>query len=295
MIALDVTQGSPEWVEARLKIPTASQFGRIITPAKLGYSSAANGYMAELLAEWVTGFPVEKGSTQAMDRGTGMEEEARAWYEMQNDCEVTLAGFLLSADKRCGGSPDGFVGEDGGVDFKCPLIHTHIGYLIAPGTLSDHYRAQMQGYLYITGRAWWDIVSYHPTLPKVQERIECDADFQAALEKHIGRFLAELEQGRQKLIEMGVKPAPSFLRQTDPAAWEEAAASVQSSAEVVRGMYDPRPATEGEIGRLKILRTKVDGLSVDEQMSLADTIRSGDGHAVALWTQKLERLVRASA
>lgn len=290
MIALDVKQGSLEWVEARLKIPTASQFGRIITPAKLGYSAGAAGYIAELLAEWVTGFPVDKGSTRAMDRGTGMEDEARAWYEMQNDCEVELAGFLLSEDRRCGGSPDGFVGEDGGVDFKCPLIHTHIAYLLAPGSLADGYRAQMQGYLYITGRAWWDIVSYHPTLPKVQERIERDADFQAALEKHIGRFLAELEEGRQKLVEMGVKPAPSFRRQADPRAWDEAAASVRSSEEVVRGMYDPRPATEGEIGALKILRTRVDSLSVDEQMSLADTIRSGDGHAVQLWTRKLERL-----
>jgi hypothetical protein len=32
MITHDVTQGSPEWLEARLGIPTASEFDKIITP-----------------------------------------------------------------------------------------------------------------------------------------------------------------------------------------------------------------------------------------------------------------------
>jgi hypothetical protein len=32
MIILDLEQGTPEWLQARLGIPTASNFGNIITP-----------------------------------------------------------------------------------------------------------------------------------------------------------------------------------------------------------------------------------------------------------------------
>ena len=32
MIILDVEQGSRAWIEARLGIPTASEFSRIVTP-----------------------------------------------------------------------------------------------------------------------------------------------------------------------------------------------------------------------------------------------------------------------
>lgn len=289
MIAHKLPHGSPEWLEARIARPTASRFKAIITAKKLEYSAGAKGYIAELLSEWATGFPVISGESQAMDRGTGMEEEAADWFSMHRDVDLDRGVFVERDDRRVAGSPDALVGDEGGAEIKVPLIQNHMKFLLYPGTLSDEYRAQCNGYIYLTGRKWWDVCSFSPVLPKVVERIERDDDFQAALHKHLTRFLSELEEGRQKLIELGVKPAPSFLRQTDPAAWEEAAASVRSSEEVVRGMYDPRPATEGEIGKLKILRAKADGLSVDEQMSLADTIRSGDAHAVLLWTRKLER------
>lgn len=295
MITLALEQGSPEWLEARLAIPTASRFGDIIQPKKLQYSTSAAGYVAELLAEWATGYPIEKGSTQAMERGTGMEDQARAWLEMQQDYEVAPCGFVLRSDRKVGGSPDGLVGEQGGAEIKCPMVHTHIGYLINPDSLADKYRAQVQGYLYLTDRQWWDVVSYHPTLPKVLQRIERDEDFQGALHRMLGRFLGELEEGRHKLIEMGVRPAPSFRRQADPAAWEEAAQSVRSTEETVREMYEPRDASEREVIALKLLRGQVPGLSVSEQTDIQYAIDKKDAHAVKLWTRRLERTAGVSA
>ena len=49
MIELPCQQGSVEWFEARLGIPTASEFSRIVTPTgKL--SASRHAYMGELLA-----------------------------------------------------------------------------------------------------------------------------------------------------------------------------------------------------------------------------------------------------
>lgn len=223
MKVLDVRQGSPEWSEARLGIPTCSRFGEIVTPARLAYSSSAARYQAEILCEWALGFPVERGSSQAMERGTGMEDEARAWYEMQRDVGVVPTGFVLRGDGLVGGSPDGIVGEDGGVEIKCPMAHTHVLYLLSPARLVTDYGPQVQGYMYLTGREWWDVMSYHPTLPRVLERVDRDEPFQTALAEHLERFLTELAEGREKLLAMGVVPQPSFRRADDPAAWEEAA------------------------------------------------------------------------
>jgi hypothetical protein len=219
VITLPVVPGSPDWLEARRCRPTASRFGEIIQPKKLQYSTSAAKYRAELLAEWVSGYPIERPSSQAMERGTDMEAEAIRWYELQRDVDVEPGSFVLRDDERVGGTPDGFVGEAGLLEIKCPLLQTHILYALDPGALEDAYRAQVQGYLGLTGREWADLVSYSPTLPKVVRRIERDEAFQTALTAALDRFLEELDAGKERLLAMGVQPAPSFLRQADPAAW----------------------------------------------------------------------------
>ena len=51
MIHLDVLQGSIEWQDARLGIPTASRFKDILTPKTLKPSAQSKGYLHELVAE----------------------------------------------------------------------------------------------------------------------------------------------------------------------------------------------------------------------------------------------------
>lgn len=206
MIVLDVKQGTPEWEMARLGIPTASGFKRILTAKTLKVSSSAAEYRNQLLAEWLLGTPLEfgyggGGQNQFMQRGTGMEAEARAFYELQHDAEVEQVGFLLRDDRMAGCSPDGLVGTDGGLELKCPMIHTHIGYLLDPQSLVDAYQQQVQGCLYITGRAWWDLLAYHPNLPPVHHRIEPDPAYQTALGAALDWFVADLLAARERLAE----------------------------------------------------------------------------------------------
>ena len=208
MIILNCKQGSDEWKQARLGIPTASQFSRIITPKTLKPSSSAEGYIYQLVAEYMLGEPLDDEASDFMLRGTALEEEAVRWYEFERMEETTEVGFILRDDRRVGCSPDRLVGEPGGLEVKCPSPAVHIGYL--DGNVSEKYRCQVQGGLWISGRQWWDVLSYHPLLPKSLIRVERDEKFIAALEICMESFLEKLDTVRSKIetLNSPAQPAP---------------------------------------------------------------------------------------
>lgn len=213
MKILDMQQGSPEWHYARLGIPTASQADRILTPSKLKPATAAQLYRFELLAEWVLGSPLEWGHTGFTERGKDLEAEARTAYELEIGADVERVGLVLTDDGMFGGSPDGLIGSEGGLEIKCPAIHTHVGYLLEPEALAAEYRGQVQALLWLTGRSWWDLWSYNPELPPVRVRVEPDADWQAAWEKVLPAFLDTLRAGRERLAPYRRTPHLEALRQ----------------------------------------------------------------------------------
>lgn len=200
MRRIDCEQGSPEWIKARLGRPTASQFHRIVTPAKMDYSKAASTYVAELLAESIIGKPVHEVSTAAMVRGTDLESDAVKWYEFFRDIEVERVGFCLHDDFNAGASPDGLVGDDGGLEIKCPEPHTHIKNLLGDEVAKP---TQVHGNLWVTGRKWWDVVSYHPDLPPVLYRVERDDKWIDALDVAMNTFLTDLDTMRRQLNALG--------------------------------------------------------------------------------------------
>ena len=83
MIVHPAEQGTVAWQEARLGIPTASQFSRIVT-ATGRLSKQRDSYLAELLAAWCLGEPVTDFlGTDATERGHVLEPEARKYYAFQ--------------------------------------------------------------------------------------------------------------------------------------------------------------------------------------------------------------------
>lgn len=205
MIRLDVEQGSAAWIQARLGIPTASQFHRILTPKTLRVSEAASGYRNELLAEWLLGEPASDELSQFVQRGTVEESAARRFYELERDVDVEPVGFLLTDDRRAGCSPDGFVGQDGGLELKVPSASVHVGYLLEAA--GDKYKAQIQGNLWISEREWWDFVSYHPSLPPALVRFSRDEVFIAALRGAVSCFCDGLDAAKDSLRARGCEPA----------------------------------------------------------------------------------------
>ncbi len=177
MIRLDVKQGSPEWIAARLGIPTASQFHRIVTPGRKP-SAGAHGYMCELLAEKMLGASLDPFVSEWMERGSDLEEQAVRYYELQTDSEVGRVGFCMLDDRSAGASPDGLVGTDGGMELKCPTAANHVANMLQ---MTTKYACQAQGGMLITGRSWWDLMSFHPELPPVIVRIKRDEAYMVAL------------------------------------------------------------------------------------------------------------------
>lgn len=184
-------QGSAEWLESRLGRPTASNFSKIITPTgKL--SSSVDGYINELVAQKITGEIPEFYKSEAMERGNELEPAAKALYEFTRDVEVVEVGLCLHDTLECGVSPDGLIDEDGGIEIKCPLPHTHVGYL-KDGKVPTKYIPQIQGCLWITEREWWDFMSYHPSMEDLIVRVYRDEAYIKKLADAVARTVETIE------------------------------------------------------------------------------------------------------
>lgn len=202
MKIIDVVQGTDEWIQARLAIPTASEFDKIITPTGK-ISTQAEAYMNKLLSEVITGKPAltfEK--TPWMERGNELEAEAAQFYELQNDLDSVKVGFCMNDEGTIGASPDRLIGADGLLEIKCPAPQTHVGYLLS-GKIDRGYWPQVQGQLYITGRKWCDWMSYNPEMPPVIIRVERDESFISLMNAALQDFVIKMNIAKQTLIEKG--------------------------------------------------------------------------------------------
>jgi hypothetical protein len=184
-------QGSQEWLQSRLGKPTASNFGKLITPTGKP-SSSAEGYINELIAQRITGEIPEFYKSEAMERGNELEPHAKATYELTRDVEVVEVGLCLHDEFECGASPDGLVGDNGGLEIKCPLPHNHVAYLRA-GDVPSKYIPQIQGCMWITGREWWDFMSYHPSMEDLIVRVYRDDAYIKKLADMVIRAVAQIE------------------------------------------------------------------------------------------------------
>lgn len=192
----DIVQGSPEWHAIRLGKVTASRVSDVIAKTKSGPAASRTNYMAELIAERLTGEPAEKFTNPAMQWGTEKEPDARAAYEFRTDATVQEIGFVVHPTiDASGASPDGLIGDDGLIEIKCPNTATHLETLIGQETPAK-YITQMQWQMACTGRAYCDFVSFDPRLPESMRlfirRIPRDDKRIHELEAEVAGFLLEM-------------------------------------------------------------------------------------------------------
>lgn len=196
MRIIDVEQGSQAWLDARVGVLTASVMDQVITPKTMKTSASMGKLVNRMLAEVTLGRSLDDASSLFIERGTQLEDEARRWYEFKRDVEVERVGLCLRDDGLLGFSPDGLVGEDGGVEIKCPTAAVHMGYLLDG---LDQYYHQIMASLWISQRQWWDFVSYCPGLPPVLVRFHPDLKFFKAMEEATAQFLSLYKEKRKQL------------------------------------------------------------------------------------------------
>ena len=203
MIVIECEQRTQAWYDARLGLPTSSNFHRIVTPGgKPTSGKGRDDYLNKLIAESILGHSTVDYVSEAMERGLEMEPRGIAEYENEFNVTVKPVGFITSDDGSVGCSPDGLIdakeGPDGpgGIELKCPLAHTHIGYLLDEAAFIKAHWQQVQGSMWITGRSWWNLVSYYPGMKLATTLLCRDEEQIEALRKHVGAFnlaLAEMK------------------------------------------------------------------------------------------------------
>ena len=198
MIILNDEQGSPEWLASRLGRPSASNFGKLVTGSGKP-SSSAESYINEMIAERLTGRSKPFYTNEHMERGNALEPEAREAYEFITDLEVVETGFILHDSEEFGCSPDGLVAEQGGLEIKCPSDSVHVSYLRA-GKVPSKYYQQVQGCLWITGREWWDFMSYHPEMPHLLVRAHRNEKYIEAMAEQVEKAVKTIVEETERLV-----------------------------------------------------------------------------------------------
>lgn len=193
-----IEQGSPEWFAQRLGKLTASRIADAFAKTKTGWGASRANYMAQLVAERLTGEPQESYTNAAMQWGIDTEPHARAAYEFRTDCTVEQCGFIdHPMIEMSGASPDGLIGPVGLVEIKCPNTATHIDTLLG-GSVPAKYGLQMQWQMACTGAQWCDFVSFDPRMPEHMRlfvhRVKRDDVLIAGLERDAIDFLGEVER-----------------------------------------------------------------------------------------------------
>lgn len=191
-------QRSAEWFAHRLGRVTASRIADVMAQTKTGPGAARKNYLADLVAERLTGEAREGFSNAAMQWGTDQEPDARAAYEFVTDASVSEVGFIDHPTIAMAGcSPDGLVGDLGMVEIKCPNTATHIETLLT-GAIDGKYLKQMQFQLACSDRQWVDFVSYDPRLPGEMQlfvkRVQRDGEAISEIETAVSAFLVDLDE-----------------------------------------------------------------------------------------------------
>ena len=216
MKIIDCEQGSVEWHDVRCGIPTASDFGKIVTASKGEFSKQSVKYQYELLAEWITGHPKDGYQSDPMLAGYLRQPEAISFYEAMRDVDVGEIGFCLSDCGRYGCSPDGHHPSSNpsiqggpkqtGVEAKCPKQHTHMATIVS-GVVPRQHWPQIQGSLLVTEWEVWDFVSFHPAINGEIIPVERDEPYIASLQDALIEFCDRLDEAKEQLKKRGFEPA----------------------------------------------------------------------------------------
>lgn len=180
---LECKQGSPEWLQGRAGLTTASTFGDAIGRLKKSsgekkvgdWTDKAEQIAADTALELIVGKPWgDVFQNFAMRRGSEEEWNAREAYMRKFDVDVTESGIAITPDRQFGYSTDGEIerkgtGPRGGIEIKTPLNGLKLLRMLESGDTGE-YEHQMQGGMWICD---WEFIDYIMWIP---EKHKVDGD-----------------------------------------------------------------------------------------------------------------------
>lgn len=199
----DAPQGSQEWHQMRLGMPTASEFGTIMAHGvNGGRSETRQKLLYRLAGELLTQEVAESYVNDAMRRGNEMEPEAISDFEFTNSVSVERVSFVrrkisdkLFGERVVGCSPDGFVGDHGVVEVKTMRPDKLIDLIESGKPFPSEHRAQCQGTLWVTGRRVCILKIFYRGFPVSPEyKVERDDHYIDQIKQAVEVFQYDLKQ-----------------------------------------------------------------------------------------------------
>jgi putative phage-type endonuclease len=202
----DDLQRTADWHADRAGKWTGSKFVEVLARNKKTGEplKAYHDLIWQVVVERMTGQAVEGPSGLALAWGKEVEPYAAEAYELETGNVITHTGFINHPKYPFAGcSPDGLVNADGGLEMKCPKSSAvHLERFLSG--VPEEYVAQIQGGLWVTGRAWWDFVSFDPRMPETHRflkiRVNRDEEFIAKLEAAVLEAEVKATELQEKIM-----------------------------------------------------------------------------------------------
>jgi len=160
-------------LKARPKTGKGSKTTLVPDPSLMGEKGIR--YIRQKVWETLTGKPMMSAYAYPMVYGKETEPEAVKYYEEKYGVETIEVGFQVFGD-YAGGSPDRLIGENEGLEIKCPSSDTQIDYLL----LTDHYDLkrnypehywQCVSLMLFTNRRVWNFCTFDPRMKEEKHKL----------------------------------------------------------------------------------------------------------------------------
>lgn len=211
MKILDCEQGSLEWLQARLGILTASNAGLLLVNGKQnGMGAGLISHAYTLIGERFTGqFDDSFRGNAYTERGHELEPIVSDFYIHMGFAhvgDIQQVGIILNfADEfgyPVGASPDRLVGATGGLEIKTRTAKLQ-AELLDMGEIDKDHLAQVQFNIWVTGRDWWDYISYCEGMPFFIKRFYPDKAMHELFYQKVKAFYQMIDDKTANILQRG--------------------------------------------------------------------------------------------
>lgn len=198
-IIRDCEQETDAWHQLRLGSIGGSSINSVLAK---GQGKLRKALLYKLAAEIITGQKSNNESRWQFERGHEFESECRDLYCFDRGVDVEQVALIRGDVERTHCSPDGLVGEDGGIEIKTMMPHVY-AELLDTEKIDLAYNRQCQMFLWVSSRKWIDFVGYCPEFPADKrlwvQRQYPNRKMQDEIELGVEEFLNDLNSLLKKL------------------------------------------------------------------------------------------------